>query len=218
MDHKSILAGIKAIFNAPVVPAAPALNPVPVVPAAPAVLAGTVFKLKDGSEISIAIKDPAVTTAPSVGDMVSIGGAPAPEGVYELEDGTSLTTDATGAITIIVEPMPATQPEFTAPPVKTLEERITALEIKTAAPAAMEAVELQMSAQSAKLDEANAKIEKQNQVITQLFELCEKLCNEPMTTPATLTGSAKDAFEKRTANMSRLERMGEARKSVKILN
>jgi hypothetical protein len=101
---KDILLKVKALFDAPIVaPVAAA----PVAPAAP-VVTGVPFKLKDGTEITIAVKD-TVTNAPAVTDTVTIAGAPAPAGDYELEDGSKITVDATGAISVVTPIQPVTQ-------------------------------------------------------------------------------------------------------------
>lgn len=71
-------------------------------------------KLKDGTEVSY--------TTLAAGGSFMIAGAPAPEGTYELEDGTSVVVDATGTITAVngvtpvVEEAQATPPA-TVPPV-----------------------------------------------------------------------------------------------------
>ena len=107
---KDILLKVKALFDAPIVaPVAAA----PVAPVAP-IVTGVPFKLKDGTEITIAVKD-TVTNAPSATDAVTIAGAPAPAGDYELEDGSKITVDAGGAISVVTPMEPVTQPDFVAP-------------------------------------------------------------------------------------------------------
>ncbi|MFT3679429.1 MAG: hypothetical protein QM791_04100 [Ferruginibacter sp.] len=95
---KEILDAIKAKFNesAPAATAAPTTTP-------------TTYKTKDdGKEISIA----QAGETPAVGDVVTIDSAPAAAGDLTLEDGTVLTIGDEGAITVIVEPMPVTQPDL----------------------------------------------------------------------------------------------------------
>lgn len=53
----------------------------------------TSAKLKDGTEVTY--------TTLAAGGSLMIAGAPAPEGTYELEDGTSVGVDATGIITTV---------------------------------------------------------------------------------------------------------------------
>lgn len=105
MDSKDILKKVKALFfGEPIVaPVAPAAAAAPVAPVAPA---GQPFKLKDGTEVMIAVKDPA--GSPAVGDAVTIAGAPAPDGEHELEDSSKITV--TGGIISAVTPIqPVTQ-------------------------------------------------------------------------------------------------------------
>jgi hypothetical protein len=109
---KEIWEGVKAAFNTPV----PAPSPAPPVPAptpAPAAMAAKTYKLQDGTEISIS----QAGDIPAVGDLVTIGGAPALANTYTLEDGATITVDATGAITVYTAAPPAPAPAPTpAPP------------------------------------------------------------------------------------------------------
>jgi hypothetical protein len=130
MTAKEILAKVKAIFEAPIVPTAPVVPPV-------APIAATTMKLKDGTEISITMKG----TELAVGDTVMVAGALPAAGELELEDGTKITVDATGLITLVTPAAPVTQPEFVQPVVKTLEQRIADLESVVKAPGAMAAIE-----------------------------------------------------------------------------
>lgn len=83
MTAKEILKKIKAVFDtADVAPADTGAT-------------GTVYTLQDGSQISIV----QAGTVPAVGDMVSVSGNPAPAGDLVLQDGSTITCDATGAIT-----------------------------------------------------------------------------------------------------------------------
>jgi len=101
MTAKEILASIKAVFDGPPAPQAP--QPAPSAPAAPSVPAPTVYTLVDGTQIAIS----QAGASPAPGDTVTIAGAPAPEGVLTLADGTALTVDATGTITQCVPGVPA---------------------------------------------------------------------------------------------------------------
>lgn len=90
MDVKQILKDIKARFSGEVAP------PVaPVAPAAAAVTTAKIHKLQDGTEISIS----QAGEVPAMGDLVTIGGLPATEGTYTLEDGAVIVVDLTGMIT-----------------------------------------------------------------------------------------------------------------------
>lgn len=143
---EEVKAIVKSVFDFP--PAQPAMPTAP----APTAPAGTVqvYTLMDGTEISVA----QAGATPAVGDLVTIAGAPAPEGNLTLADGSSLTVDASGAITALgVAAGPVTQDLTNIPrPAPTMEQRVAALEgllAKTNAytiPAAKEA----MSAMTAK--------------------------------------------------------------------
>jgi hypothetical protein len=99
---------IKAAFNG-TPPPAPAPTPNP----APAAMAAKTYKLQDGvTEISIN----QAGEIPAIGDMVMIGGAPAPANTYTLSDGATLTVDATGAITVYTPAAPVPAPPAPAPP------------------------------------------------------------------------------------------------------
>jgi hypothetical protein len=108
MTLKERFLKIKAAFDG--TPPSPAPAPVPT--PAPAAMAAKVYKTKEGVEISIA----QAGELPATGDMVTIAGAPATEGTLLLEDGSTITVDATGAITVYTAapaPAPAAPP---APP------------------------------------------------------------------------------------------------------
>lgn len=242
MTAKEILSKVKALFDAPLVaPVAPVVPAAAAVP--PAASVGTPFKLKDGTEISVTISDP-TRTAPAAGDTASIAGTPAPAADYELEDGTTLTVDATGAITVVTPAAPITQtPEqlaeaarvaalaqptiLTAEAVQamyakfatgTSEERLSNLEIMIKAlmdsnfgyqirqgqeNAAIEAyknslipMQSAITAQAEQYEAATKKIAKQDEIITGLFELTEKLAEIPSEEPKTLSGFKKEQFER----------------------
>lgn len=135
MNAKEILESIKTTFFAPAPAPAPA-PAAPVVEAAAPVTTGIPYKLQDGTEISIT----QAGEIPAVGDAVSVGGAPAPEGVLTLEDGSTISVDASGVIAQVSAAPPVTNDLAQAPPVPTLEERIAAIESKLPAPVAMAAV------------------------------------------------------------------------------
>lgn len=80
-------------------------------PAAAAAPAAKVYKTTDGREIS--------TDKLEVGGMATIAGTAAPAASYTLEDGTVLTTDATGMITSVipVTPAAAAAPPAAPPPI-----------------------------------------------------------------------------------------------------
>lgn len=102
-----IKADFKARFDVPA-PVPPAPTPVPVPPAAPV---AKTYKLLDGTEVSIT----QAGDLPAAGDMVTIGGVPAPEGPYTLEDGATITVGPAGAITVYTT-LAAPPPVPPAPP------------------------------------------------------------------------------------------------------
>lgn len=189
MTAKEILAKVMARFDT-AVPAAPTA---PADTTAPG--STQVYKLLDGTEVTIAIKDPAANAEPSAGDMVTIAGAPAPQGVLTLEDGSTITVDATGAIVEFGGPGdPVTTDLTQAPAAPSLEQRVAAIEAELAK-AKVPAVPTGL-AMEADLKLASAKIDKQDEVIKGLFELVEKLTEMPSADPKTLTGAKKDQFDR----------------------
>jgi hypothetical protein len=116
MTAKEILLKVKAAFDglpAPVAPVVAAAPPAPAAPAAPSVPAPVVYTLDDGTQIGIL----QAGTLPAPGDTVTIAGAPAPEGVLTLQDGSLITVDATGTVTQYtpVAPAAAAAPAAPAP-------------------------------------------------------------------------------------------------------
>lgn len=89
MNLKELVAKIKKdVFDI-----APAAAAAPVAPDDTANL--TVYTLQDGTQIAIQ----QASDVPAPGDMVTVSGAPAPEGILTLQDGSTITCDATGKIT-----------------------------------------------------------------------------------------------------------------------
>lgn len=111
MTLKERFLKIKAAFDG--TPPAPPANP-PAPPAAPpAAPTAKTYKLQDGvTEISIS----QAGELPAAGDMVTIGGAPAPANTYTLSDGATIVVDATGMITTYTAAAPAQPPAPPAPP------------------------------------------------------------------------------------------------------
>lgn len=209
---KEIILKVKAMFDAPVMP--PAADP-----AAPAGV-DQPFKLQDGTEITINIEDPAVSMVPDAGDMVMIAGAPAPAGDYILEDGTTFTTDATGAITVITAAAPVTDPAaMAAPPAepaaaapgKSIEERLAAIEAELAKMkmAATPGPVTDMATTS-QLQAVEATIAKYGKVIEGQFELLELLTAEPTADPATKTTPKKEVSDKMVAREAKFKAMADA--------
>lgn len=73
----------------------------------PATVAFTEYKLKDGTAISCDKLE--------VGGVAKIGGQPAAAGTYTLDNDTSITVGADGAITSVTKPAAAAVPDMTTP-------------------------------------------------------------------------------------------------------
>lgn len=202
---KELFNKVKAAFIEPVI--VPAIVPVQAT--------SQIYKTSDGTEISIEIKDPAVTVEPTVGDMVMVAGMPATAGDIVLEDGSTLVIADGGMIAEIKPIEPVTQPEAEAelaapavvPPAgPTVEERLAAIESKLAA--------MEMAAQGA-APAMTAQMAKQDNVISGLFELVEQMTKEPTAEPKTLTGAKKDQFDKAAAREKKFEGYAKAIKDLK---
>ena len=118
------------------------------------------YMLQDGTPIEVESLEP--------GKVVMINGAPAPAGEHILSDGTKIELDEMGVIVEIsapeVEPAPAAAP------------------VEQAAPqfdAAAKFAEVE-AAFSAQIGELKAAVEKQNQVINQLFEAVKQMADLPV--------------------------------------
>lgn len=206
---KEILDTIRAVFTSEPAPAAPDPASTPA-PAAPVTLAAKSYKLKDGTDISVSQAGDAL----AVGDIVMVGGSPAPAGEHTLEDGTVITTDAEGKITVIVEANPVTTDLSTEPAPPTIEQRIAQIEqsiaqLKTPAPPTGFASETA-------LQKANETITKHEATIQAMFGLLEKLVDAPMAEPKTLTGNKKELFEKNERVNKTIDRISAARKNMKV--
>ncbi len=197
---KGLLAKIKALFAETVTPVTAEATPTP-------------YKLKDGTEITVAI----------VGDTISVGdkvtgpdGQPAPAGQWELEDGTMVSTDATGMITEILPAVVTPEEEAATPSV---EDRLKALEDKLAAPAAMQeqfaVSENKLADVTKRLALAEAKVIQQDKLIANLIAFAELVSEEPTADPVTLSGLKKERFERVQAGSDRLARRAAARQSLK---
>jgi hypothetical protein len=213
MTASEILSSVKATFNALITPVAPtaAAAPAPV-PAEP-----KSYKLQDGTEIAIS----QAGEIPAIGDSVMIGGAPAPEGVITLEDGSTITVDAAGIITQVSEAAPVTndlsQALPAAAPAPSFEDRISAIESRIGQ-AKMEAFEAQtneITELKASFAAAQAKVEGFEKIVTELFTLCEKLADIPTADPVTLTGAKKDRFEKTNQRDKKMENIAAAISKIK---
>lgn len=91
MKLKELIKQIKAVFE---LPANTATDPANQVPADTS--NATVYTLQDGTQIAIQ----QAGDVPAPGDTVTVSGAPAPEGILTLQDGSTITCDANGVITL----------------------------------------------------------------------------------------------------------------------
>ena len=117
------------------------------------------YMLQDGTPIEVESLEP--------GKVVMINGAPAPAGEHILSDGTKIELDVNG---VIVE---VSAPEVEAP---------AAAPVEQAAPqfdAAAKFAEVE-AAFSAQIGELKTAVEKQNQVINQLFEAVKQMADLPV--------------------------------------
>lgn len=250
---KELYIKLKAFFDAPPVPPA-----TPAVPAPPAPL-GVLYTLNDGSQISIV----QAGDTPAPGDMATIAGAPAPANTYTLQDGSTLTADATGTVTaytagtpVTVDPLdagktppaaaPPAVPAAPAPPKQfeltqasmaamfasfatgTPEDRIANLEL--VCKALMDSCfgwQIREAQQKANTDQAiliykqdlvnaqAAALAKQDEKITGMFEIMEKLVEVPTADPVTLTGRKKEQFDASKKKEDRFEQIAADMKRFK---
>jgi hypothetical protein len=198
MTGKDILNKVRAIFDAPVVtepaePGEPTNTPVPT---------GVDCTLPDGTIMNC-------NPAPQVGAICTIDGQPAPDGEYQctLPDGSTCTCVCAGGVCTdmkMADPVTTDVPPVpVAPAAPTMEERMAKIE---EALAKLMAVPTGMS----EFEAATKKIEKQDEVIKGLFELCEKLAETPTTDPQTLNGNKKEKFERRQAKETKIEGIAKA--------
>jgi hypothetical protein len=195
MTAKEILAKVKAVFEAPVVPST---DPAPTTPAPKQ------YKLQDGTAIEVSQAGDDI--AP--GDSVTVAGVPAAAGELILEDGSTIVVDANGVVTEVKPVEPVTTDLSNVPAQPTVEERLAKIEealSKLSAPAIPTGL-----ATEAQLQAATQKIERQDEKIKGLFELAEKLAETPTADPKTLTGNKKELFERTQAKEQKLEGIASA--------
>ena len=160
MNAKEGIEAIKKILFGDDTPA------VPVAPIAPVALA-TDYKLADGTAVQIDKLE--------VGGLVMVAGVPAPDGVLELEDGTTLTVLA-GAITELG--VKATEPTEPAEMGSQFEQDFAAFKVEFEShKAAFDQVKVDFAA-------ANDKIVKQDEAIKGLLTVVENLAKVEVASPA----------------------------------
>lgn len=158
----------------------------------------TDYKLVDGTAISIDKLE--------VGGLVTIGGTPAPVGEYALEDGSKITVDAGGTITVVT---PAMAPVDMSTPeaIQKLEKEID--EIKTT----QSGVTTQIGLQKQELDQANKKIIEQSTMLRQMFELMQEVVGLPTGDPP-VSGRKKFSFSNVELKTKSLEKYQQAAQKI----
>jgi Ethanolamine utilization protein EutJ (predicted chaperonin) len=152
-NSKDIITGIKKLLFGEEVPAAP-VAPAPVAPAEEKM--EKEYTLEDG--VTIVSIDKL-----EVGGTVTLSGAPAPDAVHTLQDGTKITT-AAGIITEVK-------------PVEVLAEEPQAAE-ETAYK-----VPAEMAAQLSRIEKLEAALAKQSEAFSKLFPLIEKMAEVEVEAP-----------------------------------
>jgi hypothetical protein len=174
----TLLDDIKALlakFSAPVTPVAAAD---PAAPPADTPPAPNKYKLEDGSEVEIDKLE--------AGGVVLVNGVPAVEGVLKLEDGTSLSVDASGVIIEVKAPE-------AAPP---MDDEMSKFKSEFASfKQDFENHKLVFNQVQADFNEAKGTIGKQQEAITGLLQIVEQLAKTPVANPAEPAPSAFDKVE-----------------------
>lgn len=224
MTAKDILNKVKAVFNAPVQAAAPAMPEMP-----EAVSTVVSYNVDGGQPVYVDISDDGMPDI-DAGDPVYADEAkttPYPDGDYKLTGTDFGFTVAGGVVSAVSDPdgkgagapngdaSAAPDPVTTdVPPAPTFEERLKMLEDAVAQLITASKTPTQYATE-VQLQEANKKIEKQDKVIEGLFELAEKLTETPTAEPKTLVGNKKQQFERTLTKEKRIEGIGNAISQLK---
>ena len=149
------------------------------------------YKLEDGTPIMISDLNK--------GGAVMINNAPAPDGSYELEDGTMLSV-AGGVITDILPAKEAAPAAPGAPPATDFSQKFTAIEGKFAE------YEQKFAGYEKRIAQAEATINNQKAINQQLFEIVEKMADVPVADPIepvknNFSLHSKDSREDRIKNI-----------------
>lgn len=190
MNPKEALQQIRALFEDMPQPAQP-----PVAQEAPVAQEVTKvemaeYSLADGSKIMI--------SALEVGGKVeSAEGIPAPQGDYQLMDGTAIKVDESGVITEVVAP----------------KDEVVVVEPEAPAQVAVEELKAEFAEQKSQLEAKIAELEnKVKQGFAQVAELVEALSNTPTVEP---TQKAANAFQSYvTTSDSKYERLEKYRNAI----
>lgn len=155
-EIKDLLLAVKEkLFGTPAAPVIP-----PVDPAGTNATLSTDYTLKDGTAVSIDKLE--------IGGVVMVGGAPAPAGEYELQDGTKCMVGEGGVITA-VEPVEMAQPE--------VQSKIPDYTPK------FTAYDQALAGYEAKFTEQAGQIQKQGEMLKSIFELVEKIAGTSAADP-----------------------------------
>lgn len=150
-NSKDIITGIKKLLFGEEMPTTP-VEPAPVAPAEEKM--EKEYTLEDG--VTIVSIDKL-----EVGGMVTLSGAPAPDAVHTLQDGTKVTTLA-GIIT-----------------------EVKPVEVLTEEPKAAEEVAYKVPAEmAARIEKLEAALAKQSEAFSKLFPLIEKMAEVEVEVPA----------------------------------
>ena len=205
MDIKEVKEKVKKILEdafgvAPVITPAPAPKTALATPPAPVAAVPIPYTLQDGTSILVL----QAGQVPAVGDMVTNADGSLPAaGVLTLEDGSTLTVDATGLVTEVGAASPVTTDLAGAPPVPTLEERVS--QIEAAIARAMQPKQFEVSKEEFEaLKEENAKFA---QAVKDMGATIASFGETPTSDPVTLTGSKKERFDRTNAKEEKLERI-----------
>lgn len=202
MTAKDILLKIKAAFA----------DPLPVAPDDTDTKTFVSYAVEGGGSVFVDNTDDGLADI-DAGDKVYSDPEmtiPYPDGTFKIAGTDFSFTVVGGSVSTIADPdgtgpgspigaPPVTQPDFVAPPVKTVEERLQALEaelssLKAAALATQAPVMPTGLATEVQLQAASQKIDKHEATIKQMFELVEKLVEEPTADPKTLPANKKEGF------------------------
>lgn len=144
--------------------------PVPPAPEAPIEPTFEIKKLKDGTEISATSFDP--------GGVATVAGAPAPTGEHVLEDGTTLIIGEGGVISEVREIETIEDPAM-----EDMSKKLDTVTMAVDELKAQFAAQTKLNELQSKVDAQTLAIEKQKEVIKELFEAMQVLAETPTAAP-----------------------------------
>lgn len=198
-------------------------------PAQPPVEAPKVYKLEDGTEVTIDKLE--------VGGVVKIGESPAPAGTHKLEDGSSIVVDEAGVITELIPVVAAAaSPEATPNPedalnkfaTGTAEERLANIEvvckalmeynlgwkIEEAKRKASEEAAIKVYQDS--LATVTAQVADQKELMGKMLQFMEQILDVPNEQPT--EQKKKYSFSKADSKEDRLKQLSENMKKIRQSN